>query len=88
MELPPDRNLHQCIQLGRPSVHTDRGALGWRAKYERLLFLAARGLLDGDSLATVLHLEVVVGAGDEQGALDPVAVTFFQNHVDLILCPD
>ena len=50
--------------------------------------MVARCFLNGDSLATVLHLEMLVGAGDKQGALNPVTISFLKNDVEDVLCPD
>ena len=50
--------------------------------------MIASGLFDRNSLATGLHLEMSVGAGEEQGALYFVTVTRLQDNMDGIFCPE
>ena len=50
--------------------------------------MIASGLFHRNSLAAALHLEVLVSAREEQGALYFVTVTCLQNNMDGIFCPE
>ena len=50
--------------------------------------MIASGLFHRNSLAAVLHLEMLVGAREEQGALYFVTVTCLQDNMDGIFCPE
>ena len=50
--------------------------------------MIASGLFHRNSLATVLHLEMLVGTREEQGALYFVTVTRLQDNMDDIFCPE